>query len=295
MALPDISLRDLEIFTLLARVRSVREVARRRHLPPSQVSKWVKRLEDGVGQRLFERSLSGVTLTTEGMKFVELAEDLLKRAEPMERILAGEGAETPALGLGSSTVLTNYLLAPLAQRMGQRLRLLDFPPDQLVAAGLRGAFDLAVTMGEMEWTRSWAVEFLGKMPWQLYAGARHPLPAKTKAAEVKKHPFIVPAYWGQEGFSVGTDHCPLPADQRIRGHETSTAEAALLLLSDDKHLAFLPKLLADSYVASGKVRVLHVSDWPEVNLELYLAARSDVVSQTLFKELRKELMAKLRH
>jgi len=296
MALPDISLRDLEVFSLLARVRSVREVARRRQISPSQISKWVRRLEHSVGKKLFERSLSGVTLTTEGMKFFEIAKAVLRGAEPMERALTGEGPYgSQVLSIGSTTVLTNYLLSPLAGRFSQRMRLLDFAPDQLVAAGLRGAFELAVTMGPMEWTRAWAVEFLGKMTWQLYAGSGHSISSRAREKDAKTHPFVVPAYWGAEGFSIGTDHCPLRADERIHGHETSTAEAALLLLGDNKHLAFLPKLLADPYVASGKIRSVRISDWPEVELELYLAARADTVPQLLFRDLRRELMVKLRH
>ncbi|HZH02292.1 MAG TPA: LysR family transcriptional regulator [Myxococcaceae bacterium] len=62
-------------FVTAARAQNFREAARRLGLTPSAVSKAIKRLEDGLGVRLFNRTSRSVELTEEGQAFLKGCQD----------------------------------------------------------------------------------------------------------------------------------------------------------------------------------------------------------------------------
>src|ERR1700759_390129 len=70
----NITLRQLEVFALVAELRSFTEAARTLRLTQSALSRTIQGLEGALGCRLFDRSTRAVILTPEGVEFLGLSE-----------------------------------------------------------------------------------------------------------------------------------------------------------------------------------------------------------------------------
>jgi DNA-binding transcriptional LysR family regulator len=192
-----------------------------------------------------------------------------------------------------------YFTSPLVCRLSPRwketsFRFLDLPPDQLVATGLRGAFEIAVHFGKIDWPGTWVSEKAGRSEWLLCARAGHRLPARAPLESVLRHPFVVPTYWTAEGLVEGDDQFPLPFSRRLTGFETATADGAVPILLQTDHVAFLPALLVRPFLDRGELKVLSPPDLRRVDREIWVSVRSDSVPAPFFRELLLEMRQELR-
>ena len=65
----DINIRHLEYFTKVAKLGSINKAAQALYISQPYLGKIMHDLEENLGERLFNRSRSGVTLTLEGVEF----------------------------------------------------------------------------------------------------------------------------------------------------------------------------------------------------------------------------------
>ena len=77
--LETIGLNDLSLFLAVADAGNMTRVADRLGLPKSTISRTIRRLEDRMGMRLFERSTRHLRLTTEGVHLLEQTRPLVDR------------------------------------------------------------------------------------------------------------------------------------------------------------------------------------------------------------------------
>jgi DNA-binding transcriptional LysR family regulator len=106
-----ISLRKLEIFQLVAEKNSVSQAARTLHLAQPAVSEHIRTLENRLGHKLFDRRGRGLVLSDAGQMVYACANEVLGRAQELEREL--EGLEDGSVGsavVGASTTVGSYLL-----------------------------------------------------------------------------------------------------------------------------------------------------------------------------------------
>lgn len=73
-----ITLRQLEAFVAVARTLSFSEAARRVHLSQPALSAAIRKLEDGVGAQLFDRTTRRVELTSVGRELLQVVERLFE-------------------------------------------------------------------------------------------------------------------------------------------------------------------------------------------------------------------------
>lgn len=299
LLMPNVGLADLDLFFRAAKLKSLRECARQLDMTPGSVSKSIKRLEKKIGKSLLRRSVSGILLTSEGHELMEIAEKILRLTLPLDPN-AKKSITQKVWGIGSLSFISSRLLAPnlesLSKSRGQtRFRLVEFGNNQLVAHGLNGAFEIAVHIGQLEWTRVWSTYEIGSMRWALYGGAEHPL-TKLKvvgSADVAKYPFVMPTGWSSQGFIRGEDHCPLSWGSRYAGHEATTAETALEIVTASSHLVFVPVLLAQRNVDHGLISEINVADWPQVEKKIFLSVRDDLVSSSLLQSVTRMIKQNL--
>lgn len=289
--LSDISLYELSVFLEISKTQSIRETARRFDVEAGQISRLMRRLETKVGSRLIERTPTGVSLTQQGSTAVKVADSILERAGELSTLSKDGGDErTRIYGIGSTSFLSarviSHVIGDLSRRDPTlRTRLIDIPPRQIVAYGLKGAFEIAIHIGSLDWPRSWQVQELGEIRWQLFSRKGLGLGQRTQLKNVKEYPFILPVYWTNEGLMEGDDQCPLKASQRKTGIATATAETALEVLKSSDQLAFLPEILARKSVEYGEIVPIHVKEWKTVAKKVYLSVRSDVVPNRMFEKL----------
>lgn len=111
-------LEEVETFLAVVRAGSLRRGAETVHVTQSTVSYRVAALERRVGRRLLLRSRGGrgVALTTEGRRFLGIAENWERLSWEVQELRAQKDLR---LSVGSVNVLAGYLLPPLYQRLAQ--------------------------------------------------------------------------------------------------------------------------------------------------------------------------------
>ncbi len=140
-------LTPLKTFLVVADLGHVTRAAHALHLTQPAVSAQLAKLEDEVGERLFDRTPKGVVLTQAGLLFRQFVEDGLGRIDAGRRALKElAGLESGRLSIGGGATATTYLLPRLlgtfhATHPGVRL----FVREQ----GSRGVLD-AVESGELD-------------------------------------------------------------------------------------------------------------------------------------------------
>lgn len=100
-------LRAYQYFAQAARERSLSAAARRFDVSPAAVSKLVSSLERSLGERLFERSTRGLTLTAAGKELFESLEPALERIADIESSF-GKSRKGES---GTVTIAIQHLLA----------------------------------------------------------------------------------------------------------------------------------------------------------------------------------------
>ncbi len=293
----ELTIKELELFILASRTNSFREVARQWNILPAQVSKIIKKIEQKVGTQLFKRSVSGVVMTPEAVDILDAAEQICEISEGLKIEEHGDiYGKDPICTIGSISFLTTYLLAPAISEMRSsakkksRFRLIEFTHNDLVAHGLKGAFEMALHIEKLEWTNTWESVLLGKIPWKLYGRVGHPLGLACTEADVLKFPFVVPVDWSSYGYVVGEDHCPVSARRRIRGDEAATAETALELCRHSSQLTFIPEVLAKGWGHTNNMLTeIKVKSWPQVSNEIYLSVKSDIIKKNLMDSVVKNI------
>lgn len=143
------SLNGFAVFVQVAETRSFVAAGRLLGVSASAVGKSVARLEDRLGVRLFHRSTRSVTLTAEGMLFLERSRRILAEIEAAELELA-QASSAPRGRLRVSLPLVSSLVLPV---LGEFMRKypeieldLDFT-DQMVDV-IEDGFDAVVRTGE---------------------------------------------------------------------------------------------------------------------------------------------------
>ncbi len=299
--MPSISLTELDLFLRVGKLKSVRECARQEHMTPGALSKIMKRLEKKLGATLFRRSVAGVLLTTEGNELIQVAESMLRMTLQISPQFSKQhGFKEKVWSIGSisflSSRLTSGCVHALAQlRPNTRFRIVEFTHNELVSHGLNGAFEIAIHIEPLDWTRVWSSREVGKLRWCLYGRANHPLTklSTVSEADVVRYPFTMPVGWTLQGFARGEDHCPVPWGIRFPGHEAVTAETSLEIVQSSQQLTFVPAILGQKAVDANLVREIRVKDWPVVEKKIYLSVRDDLISKPFLQSLVEVIGAKL--
>jgi DNA-binding transcriptional LysR family regulator len=100
------TLRELEVFCAIARQENVNRAADALAMTQSAASQALARLEEALGQSLFDRHGRRLVLNEEGRLLLSRAQALLDEAEALQ----GLGDELLSLKLAASTTIANYLV-----------------------------------------------------------------------------------------------------------------------------------------------------------------------------------------
>lgn len=146
------NLGDLEIFSRVIAMAACRRRGRALGLSPAVVSKRVKRLEERLGTRLFQRTTRQISLTEAGQGFYERIVGILSGIEEAEAFVSGRsGAVRGSLRISAPTSFGRMHIAPHLKGF------MDSYPELVVNLVLTddfsdivgGGFDLAIRIGEL--------------------------------------------------------------------------------------------------------------------------------------------------
>ena len=140
----------MRYFAAVARELHFRRAAARLHITEAPLSAAIRKLEEEVGARLFERTSRSVRLTAAGAVFLPEAEAVLRRAEAARhRLAAFVAGQCERLALGyNETALNSFLPQVLAQSRRQtpqiRLELRELETAEQLQLLRDGVLDLGI-------------------------------------------------------------------------------------------------------------------------------------------------------
>ncbi|PPD32037.1 MAG: DNA-binding transcriptional regulator OxyR [Methylomonas sp.] len=144
------NLRDLHYLIAVADLRSFVQAAERCFISQPTLSTQIKKLEDGLGVQIFERSNKRVLLTEIGEQVVISARRILQEVEQVKQL--AEHAGDPLAGnlrIGAFPTLSTYIFPPLVPLIRQqfpkaRLILLEEKTEELIKQLKNAQIDMAL-------------------------------------------------------------------------------------------------------------------------------------------------------
>jgi DNA-binding transcriptional LysR family regulator len=113
-----LSVRDVEYFLAIAEAGQLAQAASSLGLTPAALSKSIRRLEDELGLRLFERSGQGMQLTAFGTTFVERARRIcIEHAEALRHASDVRTGRAGLLRIGTSIAMLETVVAPALAKL----------------------------------------------------------------------------------------------------------------------------------------------------------------------------------
>jgi DNA-binding transcriptional LysR family regulator len=265
-------LSELHVFLTVATERSFSRAAVKLHRTQPAVSQAIRRLEDELGERLFDRSSKQGTLTEAGRVLREYAQRLMRLSEEAEtavRELRDLRRGRVLIGANEAAV---HALLPLVARFRSahpqiQVDVRRVPSRQVGVEVSQGSLDFGViTFQPAE--RGLASLTLGPDELVMLVHPRHPLAAKRQ---------VTMAEFGRETVIAHND--PSPARERVlrafeQKHAPINIQIALPSLEAIKRavemkmgVALLPKRCALAEISRGQLTALRI---PQVRLARHL-------------------------
>ena len=143
-------LHQLRYFIAIAETSSFSRAAERCHVSQPSLSQQIKKLEDQLGQRLFDRLGKRVALTEAGKMLLDRVSVIISHVENAEReIRDSREVLNKRLSIGALPTIAPYFIPPLVEHMVVRhpdieLTIHEDLTRNLVAATAAGELDLAI-------------------------------------------------------------------------------------------------------------------------------------------------------
>lgn len=270
-------LRLLRIFQAVVRHKGFAAAQDELGLNPGTISNHISHLEARFGVRLCERGRKGFSVTSDGLRILEGAENLLQSVENFTGIVGSvRGELTGTVHLGTVDAMHTNDEVPLYHAVGRFAELAPkvmlhveiASPQDLLQRLLDGRYGVILTPIE-ETHPSVKTQPLFREQQRLYCGRNHPLFDKThslNAKVVREYPCVGRTY------SNGPD---LTNDESLNHRAmTSHMEAIVILIMSGRFLGYLPDHFAKSLVEANEMKSLLDADFAYFDT-FYIAQRKD--------------------
>lgn len=146
----NVTLKQVDAFLAVARTLNFGRAARLIHLSQPALSATIRRLEEAIGAKLFDRSTRTVALSPVGAEFLQIASGLLESADAgfarIQRFVSGKQG---SFGLAVAPFLASAFLPSIIKAFteeydGLELRLYDVLADTAIQLVRNGKVDLAL-------------------------------------------------------------------------------------------------------------------------------------------------------
>lgn len=241
-------LTQLRYFTAVAETKNFTEAAARLHVSQPALSYQIKRLENELGARLFDRTSRKVSLTADGRTFLPLAQSVLFKAEEAVRVMEERlGVMTGKVRFGCIPSAAAYIVPPVLATFnrnfpGIEVALMEAGAGELERAVLDGAADFAV-VSDPHAPEALEVTPLLSEELFLVVPSHHPFAGRETVAlrELEDQPLIMLG----SSFTLGpqvVDFCRKAGFEPRIAYETGALESVKSFVRNDLGIAVLPKM-----------------------------------------------------
>lgn len=261
-------LSELRVFLKVAAERSFSRAAMKLHRTQPAVSQSVRRLEESVGERLFDRATKDATLTDAGRLLRDFAERLLRLSEEAEiavKDLRDLRRGRVLIGANEASV---HPVLPLIARFREAHPLVHVdvrrvPARQIGAEVAQGTLDFGVLTFQPSEPKLSSV-VLGHDELVMLVPPSHPLAHQKEVtlAECGRHPVIAhndPSHVRDRVLRLFEQH-HIPANILV---SLPSLEGIKRAVATNMGVALLPRRCAESEIARGELIALPI---PEIRL-----------------------------
>ena len=254
------SLSGISMFVTVAETRSFTKAANQFGVSSSAVGKSIARMEERLAVRLFHRSTRSITLTTEGVLFLERCRRILSEVEGAEAELS-EMSGTPRGRLRVSTPQLTGLVMPTLTGFMRRYPdiALDIDLSERMVDIIEEGFDAVIRTGTQHDSRL-ASRRIGSCKQVVVAAPsylkQHGMPAHPR--ELAQHECLLhkfPANGRIERWPFNLE--PGEPEPELKERMTcSTIEAITYALLQGEGIAFLPTFIIADELKDGRLQTI---------------------------------------
>ena len=287
-----LSLESLEVLDAIARKGSFAAAAASLFRVPSALTYTVRKLEDDLGVKLFNRSGHRAELTEAGAELLREGRNLLNAAAELECLVkrVANGVETE-LNLAVSDLFDIAAIYPVldkfyAQNFGTRLKIMR----EVLGGGwdalISGRADISLgAPGDASHGGGFSIQAMGVLEFHYAVAPHHPLaklPEPLQNSDIMRYRAISAADSSRSlaprtsGILTGQDVLTVPDMQtKLQAHIAGLG------------VGYLPKKMAEKHVLTGELVIKAVAE-PKPQATSYLAWRTKggKAQQWLLKELQ---------
>ena len=295
-----ITLRQFRYFIAVAEGGSVASASRMLDIAQSALTKSLLELESELGNSLFERSSKGMTLTTQGHRFLVSARKVIGSVADAVRLHASDAASglSGVLSVGVTSLVAGYYLSGLFSRFRRNCPAVEVfvtedTPRFLEHLLINGELDVAIMVSNaLSEPQAMVSETLTRSPSRVWLPANHALTAHDELtlAQCAEHDQIVLDADRIDDLMRG-----VWARHQLKPHvilRTSSLEAVRSLVGAGAGIAVLPDFLYRPWTLDAEhveVRPLR-DEVPTVDVGLVWRRGSGLKpAATEFIELAREL------
>ena len=285
-----LSVADLEIFVAVVEEGSLAAVARSLDVTPSMISKVIKKIENLCGFKILQRSAMGVQLHAEAHFLLEYAKDVSAAATSLSFKKASPSVENKLISIATPSYLQSHLVAVVRADLERafpeiRFQLIEAGAEQIIKLSVAQNFDIALSSGKLNLTKTYHSEMIGWLNWGLYARNQHPISRNIDVTDLKSARFIVPFGLEKKGWKLGDDKGYPPIHTRLAHDMVQTAAVGIQLALETDQLIYVPEIIARPQVKAGTMKMIHVKGRTTHKEELYIHAHQDRVDQFFLSKL----------
>ena len=258
-----ITLQQLRVFIAITRHGNLTSAAASLFLSKGAVSQSLQQLESHLETALFDRVHPKLKLNQQGRQLLSMADELIARAEDIERTF-GKNADTLGeLHIGASQTIGNYLLPSLLAEQGlmqhQEIKVTITNSDTLCQMLLNFDLDMALIEGQQSRPE------LQTTPWIkdhmiLICAPNHPLTERPSLSlnELNQEMWILrePESGSRQQFERWIR--PALNSEQHSVLELSSIESVLLAVEKGLGISFISNLAAKEKLSTGKVCALNI-------------------------------------
>lgn len=251
----NITVRQLEVFAAAARAPSFTEAAGQLGISQPALSETIRRIEQELGLRLFERTTRKVALTADGRALAGLAEEVVRDVRSGLKDLAERGARRPRIAIAllpsvAAAILPQAVAGLRAHYPEAEVSVFDVLHERAAALVEEGVADMAVTMRPAG--DALAFEPLGSDRVHLLMPKGHPLAGRSPLPWAALAPFPFVALARTTSVRRMVDNAMAAADLALAPrYEVEQIPSAVALVAAGLGITALPELTFAMFPRKG--------------------------------------------
>lgn len=294
--LEKLRVKDLYILSQLPFSHSIRELSRQLSLDPQNLTKRIAYIEDVLGERVMERSPSGITLNEFGFKVMEHVNEALGSLKKIEQ---GIKEETPveSLRFCSRAYLVDFFIDYVRPDIREKFpetffEFMDSSPELTERAARKGFLDLAISFGDVILGDNWRKTKVGEIDWGFYVRPGHPLLNKGPIDDFEKFEVLGFSYFDSDRV-VNRPSDFIKDFNGVRGDSVENSRYSIKVAQQSNSIAYLPVISAWDEIENGELVSLDVEGFEGASRSVYLHSNVDTVKMKTVKLLESSLKENL--